>query len=113
MNYLKENIGKIIFSFIMAILGVTFNVLAYFAVAKIVTLLINGTKDINSFVPLFFMASLGFVFGVVFHGISTFISHNLAFRIVEKTRKELVKKLHCLYMGTIEEKSSGKWTQCL
>lgn len=36
MNYLKENIGKIIFSFIMAILGVTFNVLAYFANGKIV-----------------------------------------------------------------------------
>lgn len=111
MNYLKDNIGKIIFSVIVAILGVACNVLPYFAIAKIVTLLINGTKDINGFMPLFFMALGGFVGGVIFHEISTLASHNLAFLIIENTRKELVKKLNRLSMGTIEEKSSGQWTQ--
>lgn len=111
MNYLKDNIGKIIFSVIVAILGVACNVLPYFAIAKIVTLLINGTKNINSFMPLFFMVLGGFVGGTVFHEISTLSSHNLAFKIIENTRKKLIKKLSRLSMGTIEDKSSGQWTQ--
>lgn len=111
MNCLKGNIGKCIFSVIMAILGVACSTIPYFIVAKIVTLLINGTKDINVFIPLFFVILGGFVGGVIFHEISTLTSHNLAFTIIENTRKELVSKLSRVSMGTIEEKSSGKWTQ--
>lgn len=111
MNYLKDNIGKIILSVMLAIIGVAFNILPYFAVAKMVTLLIEGYKDIHIFMPLFLMTLGGFIGGIVFHEISTLSSHNLAFRIIENTRKELVKKLNRLSMGTIEEKSSGQWTQ--
>lgn len=111
MNYLKDNIGKIIFSVIVAIIGVACSTLPYFGVAKIATLLINGTKNIDNFMELFLMILGGFVGGVIFHEISTLSSHNLAFRIIENTRKELVKKLSRLSMGTIEEKSSGQWAQ--
>ena len=53
----------------------------------------------------------GLIGSVIFHEISTLISHNLAFRIIEDERKKLVRKINRLSMGEIEKRSSGEWTQ--
>lgn len=111
MNYLKNNIGKIIISVIFAILGVACSTVPYFGVAKIVSNLISSTENKNEIMNIFYIILLGFIGGVIFHEISTLLSHNIAFKIIEDTRKDLVKKLSRISMGTIEEKSSGQWTQ--
>ena len=111
MHYIKGTIGNIAFSVILAIAGVFCGIVPYFATAKIVTELINGTREISAFSVYFMMILLGFTGSILFHSISTLTSHNLAFQIIENTRKELVLKWNRLSMGTIEEKSSGQWSQ--
>ena len=111
MDIIKKHIGAIIFPVIVAILGVACGILPYFAVASIVTQLINGVTDYRVFLPYIGLIFAGFAGSIIGHSISTIGSHNLAFSIIEDTRKQVVEKLSRLSMGTIEEKSSGKWSQ--
>ena len=111
MGILKKHIGAIIFSVVVAIIGVACSIVPYFAVASIVTQLINGATDYRIFLPYAGLIFAGFAGAIIGHSISTIGSHNLAFSIIEDTRKRVVEKLSRLSMGTIEEKSSGKWSQ--
>ncbi|MGI5074160.1 ABC transporter ATP-binding protein [Treponema vincentii] len=111
MDILKKHIGAIIFPVIVAILGVACGILPYFAVASIVTQLINGVTDYRVFLPHVVLIFAGLAGSIIGHSISTIGSHNLAFSIIEDTRKQVVEKLSRLSMGMIEEKSSGKWSQ--
>ena len=111
MDIIKKHIGAIIFPVIVAILGVACGILPYFAVASIVTQLINGVTDYCVFLPHVVLIFAGLAGSIIGHSISTIGSHNLAFSIIEDTRKQVVEKLSRLSMGIIEEKSSGKWSQ--
>ena len=111
MDILKKHIGAIIFSVVVAIIGVACSIVPYFAVASIVTQLINGATDYRIFLPYVGLIFAGFAGAIIGHSVSTIGSHNLAFSIIEDTRKRVVEKLSRLSMGTIEEKSSGKWSQ--
>ena len=111
MDILKKHIGQIIFPVIVAIIGVACSIVPYFAVASIVTQLINGVTDYRVFLPYAGLILAGFAGALIGHSVSTIGSHNLAFSVIEDTQKKVVEKLSRLSMGTIEEKSSGKWSQ--
>ena len=111
MDIIKKHIGQIIFPVVVAIFGVACGIVPYFAVASIVTQLINGVTDYRVFLPYAGLILAGFAGSIIGHSISTIGSHNLAFSIIEDTRKRVIEKLSRLSMGTIEEKSSGKWSQ--
>ncbi|UTC87312.1 ABC transporter ATP-binding protein [Treponema denticola] len=111
MDILKKHIGAIIFPVVFAIIGVACGIVPYFAVASIVTELINGVTDYRVFLPYAGLILAGFAGALIGHSVSTMGSHNLAFSVIEDTRKKVVEKLSRLSMGTIEEKSSGKWSQ--
>ena len=111
MDILKKHIGAIILPVLFAIIGVACGIVPYFAVASIVTELINGVTDYRVLLPYAGLILAGFAGALIGHSISTIGSHNLAFSVIEDTRKKVVEKLSRLSMGTIEEKSSGKWSQ--
>jgi len=111
MDIIKKHIGGIIFPVIAAIIGAACGIVPYFAIASIMTQLIDGTSDYRVFVPYVGLVFAGFAGALTGHSVSTIGSHNLAFSIIEDTRKRVVEKLSRLSMGTIEEKSSGKWSQ--
>ncbi|MFC2419700.1 MAG: ABC transporter ATP-binding protein [Treponema maltophilum] len=111
MDIIKKHIGGIIFPVIAAIIGAACGIVPYFAIASILTQLIDGTSDYRVFVPYVGLVFAGFAGAIIGHSVSTIGSHNLAFSIIEDTRKRVVEKLSRLSMGTIEEKSSGKWSQ--
>ena len=111
MDIIKKHIGGIIFPVIAAIIGAACGIVPYFAIASIITQLIDGTSDYRVFVPYVGLVFAGFAGAIIGHSVSTIGSHNLAFSIIEDTRKRVVEKLSRLSMGTIEEKSSGKWSQ--
>jgi len=102
----------------MAIVGVGFSIIPYYALADIVVKMMNvevisgervfaNYHYVNDLVLIF----AGLILSIIFHEISTLTSHNLAFRIIESERKRLVGKLGRLSMGEIEKKSSGQWSQ--
>ena len=111
MEVLKKHIGQILSSVIIAIIGVFCGVVPYFALAKITQNIAINNTDLEFYVRPILIILGGLIGSVIFHEISTLISHNLAFRIIEDERKKLVRKINRLSMGEIEKRSSGEWTQ--
>ena len=108
---LKKHKSKVFASVLIAIIGVGFGVIPYFSVASIINNLVDNNTDIYNYLPYIFAILVGFLGSVLFHEVSTIISHNLAYRIIEDERKLLADKLSRLSMGDVEKKSSGQWSQ--
>lgn len=108
---LKKHKSKAFASVLIAIIGVGFGVIPYFSVASIINNLVDNNTDIYNYLPYIFAILVGFLGSVLFHEVSTIISHNLAYRIIEDKRKLLADKLSRLSMGDVEKKSSGQWSQ--
>ena len=111
MEVLKKHIGQILSSVIIAVIGVFCSVVPYFALAKITQNIAISNTDLEFYIRPILLILGGLIGNVIFHEISTLISHNLAFRIIEDERKKLVRKINRLSMGEIEKRSSGEWTQ--
>lgn len=108
---LKEHKGKVSASVIFAIIGVGLGVIPYFSVASIINNLVEKNTGISNYVPYILVVLVGFLGSILFHEISTIMSHNLAYRIIEDRRKLLADKLSRISMGEVEKKSSGQWSQ--
>lgn len=111
MDILKGHKSKIFAAVFIAIVGVGFGVIPYFSVAAIINNLVAKNTNLNNYYPYIFAVFLGFLASILFHEISTIISHNLAYRIIEDKRKLLADKLSKISMGEVERKSSGQWSQ--
>ena len=111
MEVLKKHIGQILSSVIIAVIGVFCSVVPYFALAKITQNIAISNTDLEFYIRPILLILGGLIGSVIFHEISTLVSHNLAFRIIEDERKKLVRKINRLSMGEIEKRSSGEWTQ--
>ena len=111
MDILKGHKSKIFAAVFIAIIGVGFGVILYFSVAAIINNLVAKNTNLNNYYPYIFAVFLGFLASILFHEISTIISHNLAYRIIEDKRKLLADKLSKISMGEVERKSSGQWSQ--
>lgn len=108
---LKEHKGKVSASVIFAIIGVGLGAIPYFSVASIINNLVEKNTGISNYVPYILAVLVGFLGSILFHEISTIMSHNLAYRIIEDRRKLLADKLSRISMGEVEKKSSGQWSQ--
>lgn len=111
MDILNKHKGKALASVLIAIIGVGFGVIPYFSVASIINNLVEKNSNLNDYFPLVLAVFVGFLGSILFHEISTIISHNLAYRIIEDKRKLLADKLSKISMGEVEKKSSGQWSQ--
>lgn len=111
MEVLKKHTGQILSSVIIAVIGVFCSVVPYFALAKITQNIAINNTELEFYIRPILLILVGLIGSVIFHEISTLISHNLAFRIIEDERKKLVRKINRLSMGEIEKRSSGEWTQ--
>lgn len=111
MDILKGHKSKIFAAVFIAIIGVGFGVIPYFSVAAIINNLVAKNTNLNNYYPYIIAVFLGFMASILFHEISTIISHNLAYRIIEDKRKLLADKLSKISMGEVERKSSGQWSQ--
>lgn len=111
MDILKGHKSKIFAAVFIAIIGVGFGVIPYFSVAAIINNLVAKNTNLNNYYPYIFAVFFGFLASILFHEISTIISHNLAYRIIEDKRKLLADKLSKISMGEVERKSSGQWSQ--
>ncbi|MDU5069881.1 ABC transporter ATP-binding protein [Finegoldia magna] len=111
MDILKGHKSKIFAAVFIAIIGVGFGVIPYFSVAAIINNLVAKNTNLNNYYQYIIAVFLGFMASILFHEISTIISHNLAYRIIEDKRKLLADKLSKISMGEVERKSSGQWSQ--
>ena len=101
--------GKFIGSIILAVLGVACQMVPYFCVAHIVTLMLSGEQDFSSYMTACIVALCGYLGKVVFANLSTVISHIATYYTLRDLRENITAKLARVPMGTILDTPSGQY----
>ena len=100
--------GEYVLSVILAILGVAAGLLPFFAVSKIVILLMDGETSVAVYMEWCLIAGIGFLGKVCFANFSTLVSHTATFATLAEIRLKLADKLIRVPMGYMINTPSGE-----
>lgn len=95
-------------SVIMAVLCVLCQIGTYLVMAGVITRLIEGNRFFNEYVTLILLMLLLWSGRVLFHAISTTISHKATFRVLGEIRRKCLSKLAALPLGAVQARPSGE-----
>lgn len=101
--------GKFIGSIILAVLGVACQMVPYFYVAHIVTMMLSGEQNFSRYVTAGIIALCGYFGKVLFSSLSTTISHTATYYTLRDLRENITAKLARVPMGTILDTPSGQY----
>ena len=101
--------GKFIGSIILAALGVACQMVPYFCVAHIVTMMLSGEQNFFRYVTAGIIALCGYFGKVLFSSLSTTISHTATYYTLRDLRENITAKLARVPMGTILDTPSGQY----
>ena len=101
--------GKFIGSIILAVLGVACQMVPYFCVAHIVTMMLSGEQNYSRYVTAGIIALCGYFGKVLFSCLSTTISHTATYYTLRDLRENIIAKLARVPMGTILDTPSGQY----
>ena len=99
--------GQYIVSVFFALLSVACCIAPYFIIARIVQQLMAGVRDWQLFLKECGITAAFWVGNVVFHAISTSMSHIATFNLLGNIRKAMCDKLTRLPLGTVLDMPSG------
>ena len=108
LDLIRPHRSGYILSILLAVLGVSSGMIPYFAVARIVNLLLNGETAFSVYLLWCGIALAAFVLKSVFHGVSTRCSHEATFAVLSELRRALAGKLTRVPMGYLTATPSGK-----
>lgn len=101
--------GKFIGSIILAVLGVACQMVPYFCVAHIVTMMLSGEQNFSRYVTAGIIALCGYFGKVLFSCLSTTIPHTATYYTLRDLRENITAKLARVPMGTILDTPSGQY----
>ncbi|MCT4563642.1 MAG: ABC transporter ATP-binding protein/permease [Maledivibacter sp.] len=108
MNYASFCKGKIIASVILSIISVLSGLIPYFAVYKILLAFIYNEIDVHTILIWSGISILGYLVKVICFGISTMLSHEGAYTILERLRMSVVNKFMHAPLGNVADKTIGE-----
>ena len=94
-------------SVVLACVGVLCSMAPYFVMGRMVKELLLGERDYAVFLREGAVMALFIVLGIVFHTLSTNLSHKTTFALIAGIRTALLEKLARLPLGTVRETPSG------
>ncbi|MCR4689494.1 MAG: ABC transporter ATP-binding protein/permease [Saccharofermentans sp.] len=98
-----------ILSVFLAIVNVSCGLISYLFVAKIVTALIEGNRDLNFYFRQLGLIALCWLGSRLFHCLSTALSHKATFGVLAQIRRRLTAKLARIPLGDVTEEASGSY----
>jgi len=99
--------GQYIVSVFFALLSVACCIAPYFIIARIVQQLLAGVRDWSLFLKECGITAVFWAGNVIFHAISTSMSHIATFNLLGNIRKSMCDKLTRLPLGTVLDMPSG------
>lgn len=108
LSYAKPCAGKLWLSVLCAMISVAGSIIPFVAAYHIIVLFFDGSATSEKVLYWSFVCVLGFVVKVVFHAISTTLSHVSAYTILEMMRKGIADKLLKAPLGITQGLSAGK-----
>lgn len=107
LYFAGEKKGQYVASVFFALLSVACCIAPYFMIARIVRQLMDGVRDWQLFLQECVIIALFWLGNVVFHMISTSMSHIATFNLLGTIRKRMCDKLTRLPLGTVLDMPSG------
>ena len=102
-----EKKGQYIVSVFFALFSVACCIAPYFMIARIVRQLMNGVRDWKLFLIECGITALFWLGNVLFHAVSTSMSHIATFNLLGNIRKKMCDKLTRVPLGTVLDMPSG------
>lgn len=94
-------------SVIFAIIGVVFSLAPYILMGDIVKDLLSGEREFRGYLIKGLVMAVFWILRIVFHTLSTNVSHRTTFQLIGNVRISLVDKLSRLPLGTVQGMQSG------
>ncbi|MCS5217516.1 ABC transporter ATP-binding protein [Staphylococcus aureus] len=107
-GFASDSKWKIMLSILLSIISVFSGLVPYWAVFKIILMMINNTYTINTIMFYIFISLIAYISQVCCFGASTMLSHITAYEILSHIRKKLARKLMHLPLGVVESKKIGE-----
>ena len=111
ISFLYKQVGakrnNLIISVLLAFLSTICEIIPYIFVAMMISRLIGGEKDLWAYGRLSLYAIMFYGLKIIFHSISTDLSHRAAFTILANLRKECTDKLSRMPLGEVKRRSTG------
>ena len=107
-QFAGEQKSTYIKSIIFALIGVFFSLIPYILMGDMVKKLFLGERDFYVYLMEGLMMAVLWIFRVVFHTLSTNISHRTTFKLIGNVRILLIDKLSRLPLGTVQGMPSGE-----
>ena len=108
MAFIRPHRAGFIASTVLAVLSVASGMVPYFAVAKMVNLLISAEKNFSIYLTWGMVALIAYLLKSVLHGISTRCSHEATFHVLSELRRAVADKLTHVSMGYLTDTPSGR-----
>ncbi len=106
-KYAKNKKLFFIFSVLLAILKVGFELMPYFLLPHVLDAFIKGNTDIQFYVIRFSIMLASLIISLILKSISTSLSHYATFHSLANIRKDMLDKLSKMSLGDIENISLG------
>ena len=94
-------------SVVFAVIGVAFSLTPYLLMGDMVKKLLSGEREFRAYLIEGLVMAAFWILRVVFHTLSTNISHRTTFKLIGNVRITLVDKLSRLPLGTVQGMPSG------
>ena len=107
IEFAGEKKGQYIASVFFALLSVACCIAPYFMIARIIQQLLAGVRDWQFFLKECGIVAIFWVGNVLFHAVSTTMSHLATFNLLGNIRKKMCDKLSRLPLGTVLNMPSG------
>ena len=108
MAFIRPHRAGFIASTVLAVLSVASGMVPYFAVAKMVNLLISAETNFSTYLTWGIVALIAYLMKSVFHGLSTRCSHEATFHVLSEIRQAVADKLTRVSMGYLTNTPSGR-----
>lgn len=99
--------SQYVLSVLSAVCGVVCGILPYFVMAKIISELLGGCREMDIFLKDCLIMAILWVGRCGFHSISTMLSHKATFAVLGNIRKRVCEKLTRVSLGTVLDMPSG------
>lgn len=100
-------------SVILAIIGVLGGMVPYVAAGNMVVGIFNGIQEWSFYLYWGLIAGLSYLVKIVFHHLSTIVSHKATFATIANMRTRVAKKLTTIPMGYVLDTPSGSFKRLL
>ena len=104
----KGSKGKLAGSVILSVISIVSGIVPYFCFYKVIDAFIEGMTDVSLLVKWCLVAAVAYVVKVVAFGLSTGLSHHMAYHILEQLRLRVADRFLHAPLGEVTAHSIGE-----